>query len=504
MAELYSYELERHALCGILQDEKIFIEVESFITDRVFHNRLHSTIFLVAKECYFKNEVLDKVSIANKIKNLNSNYGEDDLDIFDYVENFFLEKIKFDAAVSACEEIRKFYDLRTFDDTLDNCKDKIRSSVNSKFSDIINECDAIYGGHTLSFDIDDGPVQAMSGMKELLMDKEPIMEDGIPTPYPIWNRYFGGFKGGHLYAIISRPKHGKSTWLNSTCYRAAKQRNIKTLILDTEMSTEDTMYRLASARTGVPLFYLSTGQYKNYPDMVQKVEKVWDSFKKDDFYYHYHVKNKTIDEIQSIIRRWYFKEVGKGNECIVGYDYVKLTGETYGKNKAEHQVVGEKIQSLKDIADELNIPIITAMQQNRDGATSNKDMFSIRDDNGTASLTDRITWLASFIGIYRRKTPDELTVDGEETGSHKLIPLDMRNLGKDGEDWDETIRRTVTVQNQNNRMVDRDIHMKNYISFKTERFRVEEVESLRDIVNRENEIRDRERGSDIDPSDIGL
>ena len=53
-------------------------------------------------------------------------------------------------------------------------------------------------------------------------------------------------------------------------------------------------------------------------------------------------------------------------------------------------------------------------------------------------------------------------------------------------------------------MVDRDIHMKNYISFKTERFRVEEVESLRDIVNRENEIRDRERGSDIDPSDIGL
>ena len=80
----------------------------------------------------------------------------------------------------------------------------------------------------------------------------------------------------------------------------------------------------------------------------------------------------------------------------------------------------------------------------------------------------------------------------------------MRNLGKDGEDWDETIRRTVTVQNQNNRMVDRDIHMKNYISFKTERFRVEEVESLRDIVNRENEIRDRERGSDIDPSDIGL
>ena len=72
MAELYSYELERHALCGILQDEKVFIEVESFITDRVFHNQLHGTIFLVAKQCYFKSEVFDKVSIATKIKNLNS------------------------------------------------------------------------------------------------------------------------------------------------------------------------------------------------------------------------------------------------------------------------------------------------------------------------------------------------------------------------------------------------------------------------------------------------
>ena len=41
------------------------------------------------------------------------------------------------------------------------------------------------------------------------------------------------------------------------------------------------------------------------------------------------------------------KHVGRGNKCIIAYDYVKLTGEKVSQNWAEHQAIGEKIDKLK-------------------------------------------------------------------------------------------------------------------------------------------------------------
>ena len=38
---------------------------------------------------------------------------------------------------------------------------------------------------------------------------------------------------------------------------------------------------------------------------------------------------------------------------------------------------------------------------------------------------------ASFVGIFRRKTNDEIAMDGEDYGTHKLLPIKTRYQGKD-------------------------------------------------------------------------
>lgn len=225
------------------------------------------------------------------------------------------------------------------------------------------------------------------------------------------------------------------------------------------MSTQEVMFRMASAKTGVSTWYLRTGQYKNSSELYEKVAQVWDEFEKDDFYYHYHVRNKTIEEIASIVRRWYYSEVGKGNPCVIAYDYVKLTGERLGSNVAEHQVIGAKIDALKRMAEEIKAPVITALQQNRSGDSFNKDIFSILDDSTTAALSDRINWFASLVAIFRKKTPDEREIDGEEFGSHKLIPVEIRSLGRASENWQDTMQRTI-IQNINGRRIETTKHFK--------------------------------------------
>ena len=72
-------------------------------------------------------------------------------------------------------------------------------------------------------------------------------------------------------------------------------------------------------------------------------------------YFHHHVRNKSIDEVCSIIRRWHLKEVGRGKDCIIAYDYVKLTGEKVSQNWAEHQAIGDKIQKLKNRESAINL-----------------------------------------------------------------------------------------------------------------------------------------------------
>ncbi len=51
----------------------------------------------------------------------------------------------------------------------------------------------------------------------------------------------------------------------------------------------------------------------------------------------------------------YMKYVGRGNKCVIAYDYVKLTGEKVDRNWAEHQAIGDKIDKLKRIAEELSV-----------------------------------------------------------------------------------------------------------------------------------------------------
>ena len=174
------------------------------------------------------------------------------------------------------------------------------------------------------------------------------------------------------------------------------------------------------------------------------------------------------------------KHVGRGNKCIIAYDYVKLTGEKVDKNWAEHQAIGDKIDKLKRISEELSAPVITAMQMNRSGENHNRSSGSLVDDSSAISLSDRLQWFASFVGIFRRKTIDEIALDGAEFGTHKLVPVKTRFQGRDAAGHQDLIRRPVTDetgQEQGHQMV------YNYLSFEVSNFLVQDRGSLQTIVD---------------------
>jgi len=489
---IFSLQVERHVLSGLLKHQDLFADIDIFLSENDFYNDVHSTIYTVFKNIKHKGGSVDKVLLAEKIKNLGISF-KDEINIFDYIDNLTFSQITEQATMEACKELIRLRVRREISQTADKLKDYVNKNSEDSLDEIIGKIDQIYNKKISSYSENDVPINIFDQVEDLIEEigNSPKDETGLITPYNEFNRMYGGLKNGNIYAIASRPGQGKSTWLNDICFKTSinPKNKTKTLILDTEMQTIDIQLRMVASLTDVPVWYLETGNWRKNEEMTRKVREAWAKVKNYE-YFHYHVGNKNIDQICSIIRRWYLSKVGRGNQAMIAYDYIKLTGEKVGQNWAEHQAIGEKIDKLKRISEEIHCPIVTAMQLNRTGENFNRNSSNVVDDSSVISLSDRLQWFASFVAIFRRKTVDEISLDGQAFGTHKLIPTKTRFQGKDAAGHQDLIRRLDSGG--------KEIWAQNYLNYQVTNFNIEERGSLRDVAQHQ---REQYQLNDTNPND---
>lgn len=492
---IYSNQVESHVLGGLLKHPDVLPEVDSFVNAADFYNDVHQTIYCILRESILNKEKIDKVLVATKISNLGIS-SKDDIDIYDYINTLNITSITRVAVTDACKELVKIRIRRELSETADRIKKHVTKASNEDLDSIISTADAIYSEKISSYSFEDDPENVFDDLEYKIEERgnNPTEDTGLATTFDEFNRLYGGLRDGNIYAIVSRPAQGKTTFINELCLGAAMKNDVPVLVLDTEMTTEEIQFRMAAAKTGVPLWFLETGKWRNSKEMVEKVKEYFQDLTTHQ-YFHYHVKNKTIDEVCALIRRWHMKYVGRGNRCVIAYDYVKLTGERVDRNWAEHQAIGEKIDKLKRIAEEIKAPLITAMQMNRSGESFNRFSNNLVDDSSAISLSDRLQWFATFVAIFRRKTADERASDGDQFGTHKLIPLKTRFQGRDAAGHQDLLRRTLTDPRsgqQSEKLVN------NFLNFQVENFLVREEGSLEDIIRHEQQSFDIQNSPDAE------
>jgi replicative DNA helicase len=478
MESIYSIKIERHVLGGLINNPKFFPDIERYISEKDFINEVHQTIFCVLRNAIIKNESVDTVVIAEKIKNIGISF-KDDINIYDYLDSIAFTSINIKGLMEAAQELAKLTVRRNLYHKCDDIKKFIKENGEKGIDEIVSTVDNLYGDEIKDIETaEQEPELLLNDIESLVEERgeNPCEESGFATPYPEFNRMYGGLRNGNLYAVVARPGQGKSTFIADLCRKIAEKGKVKALLLDTEMDTEDVKFRIASALSGVSLWHLETGKWRSNPELIEKVRAAFKEINNCELY-HYPVGNKNIDQLCSFVRRWAMTHVGRGNPFVLGYDYIKLTGEKVGNNWAEYQAIGDKVDKLKKLAEELNCPIVTAIQANRSGENFNRRGGAVLDDSSAIAQSDRLQWFASYVGIFRRKTVDELANDGEEFGTHKLITLKTRFQGKDAAGHHDLVRRTD--ENGNVRFEN------NFLNFTVRNFNVEESGSAADIAARE-------------------
>lgn len=486
-------EVERLVLRGALKNPDVFADLEVILKDDDFVTDLNKVVYSVVRKFKNDGDPIEATIIANYINSLNITFEDvqEDIDLFEYIKSLFFGNADEKSTIKAAQEL-VFMRIRREDlDRLSKARKYVKGSGGVGFNDYVTEVDRILNETVYAYDSDKTPKAMFEGVEarnEERGEQEDKSNAGLKTPFSEYDAYFSGLEEKQIYTIVARPEQGKSTIMAWMGLMTGYINRVPVLFLDTELEHDEVQDRFTAALTGISYGEgIKLGRWRNDEASIDKMRSFYveaeDKYK--DFY-HLHVGNMSIDEICSIIRRWHYKHVGRGNKCLIIYDYLKLTGEKTSYNWAEHQLIGEKTDKLKRIAVELNCPVLTAAQMNRSGVGD-------VDDTTVVSQSDRILWFASNVYIFRRKSDDELALDGPDRGTHLLKNIKTRIQGPKAFGHRNRFMRPMPPDGERQ-------PVKFYVNFEVDNFAVSERGTVIDCIR---EAEGRFEDTDFNPHDDG-
>jgi len=401
-----------------------------------------------------------------------------------------LRKVPEGNILKTAKELKKYSIRREILESSQEIAKKMKNiSPESSYREIIELADNVYNSRINLYEIgNDTPENIYEEMEALVEERgnNPVTEFGMMGPHEKINDIYGSLlRAGNITVIVARSGVGKTQFCMDYSTKVSLKYDVPVLHFDNgEMSKEELIMRQCASLSGVPMHLLESGKWRKAgQDIVDKVRSVWPKISKLKFYY-YNVGGMDVDSMVNTLKRFYYAKVGRGNQMVFSFDYIKTTSESNG-NKSEWQVVGEMVDKFKkcvqkEILHDGNpmIPMITSVQSNRYGITNNRNSQNVVDDESIVSLSDRITQFCSHMFILRSKTGDEVESEGERFGTHKLINVKARHLGSDIAGAVEPVSIGDTLR-------------KNAINLNFNNFNITERGDLRDIarvLNGEEEL----------------
>lgn len=480
---LYNYEIEQHFLAGLYQYPDLYFEVSDFISEKDFYSEyslVNTTIFSFFKRSLEQGEAIDAVLISEKIKSLNIKF-EDGIEPLEYIHSLGLRKVSKKSILTSSKELKKLTVRR---EIVDVGKDLVKSMQDSKdlsYQELVDVSDKIYNGKIDLYESSSGgPQNIYDTMEEIIEERgnNPLDNFGLEGPHQRLHEIYGSLlRPGNISVIVARSGIGKTQFCMDFCTKVSSiNDHVPILHFDNgEMSYEELTMRQCAALSGVPLNLLETGRWRQAGDtIINKVRSTWKKLKDMKFFY-YNCGGMSVDEMINVVKRFYYSQVGRGNQMILSFDYIKTTFQQ-SSNKSEWQVVGEMVDRFKKLIQkeivvdgEPLISMITSVQMNRIGTSRNRAPENIVEDETVVSLSDRITQFCSHMFILRSKEPAEIA-EHFNFGTHKLVNIKSRHLGQDPLGAIEPVR-----------MADGSLRH-NFINLDFNNFNITERGDLRDLV----------------------
>lgn len=456
---------ERAVLAGLCQHgQVVYTDIVELLVPECFTEILNQNIFKCVQEILKATNSVDYPTLIVKAKELGINSLEDKIHQ-EYITSLFNFKVQPDTIKLNSASLRKLLFVRNAQNIVKDIYYKLGGfSGSEKMSDILNALEEpIFDfSTTLSNGSDEDKTKLLCA--EILSYIEHVTQNkvetiGIPSPWARYNDAIGGGRRrGGVYLTASRPKCGKSTLALNDAIHVSKRLNIPVLYLDTEMTEQGQYPRLLARLSGIPINNVEKGMLRE----VEKDKLIQIGREIQNVPLHYRkIAGKPFSEIVSIIRNFIVQHVGMTNgvtnNCLIIYDYFKLMDAATLSDMQEYQAMGFQIQELTNMCIKYDVPCSAYVQLNRDGIT--------KDTSDAVSQSDRLVWLCSSLAMLKRKSSEEMSLDGFTNGNCKLIVCAEQRYGPGLDDNDY-----INVMIQRDKCIVDEVCLKSQISKQNQGF----------------------------------
>jgi replicative DNA helicase len=242
---------------------------------------------------------------------------------------------------------------------------------------------------------------------------------GVPTGLIELDKILGGYMGGDLTYVAARPGEGKTGYL-ITAFRAALQAQKHPAFFSLEMGDLSIGQRLIAQQFNMDTYKIRRGRVDDWEAFRNATEWL-NELERDD---RYHINEKpgvNTAYIHTVCKRL----KSRGLLDIVFVDYVQLMS---AKGENRHQQISLISRGLKELALDLNVPVVSAAQLRRDAEQKQPKLSDLKESGSLEQDADVV------IFIWRESEPvPNVDIDlSVKMGVAKHRNGPIRNLVRNG------------------------------------------------------------------------
>lgn len=244
---------------------------------------------------------------------------------------------------------------------------------------------------------------------------------GVPSGFKALDDKLSGFQKSDLIILAARPSMGKTSLALDIARMAAVNHNIPVGIFSLEMSAQQLVQRMLSAESRIDAWKLRTGKNLHMDDLAVNLRDAMDKLSKAPIYIDDQPGNNIL-KMRAIARR--LKSEKSLGLIIVDYLQLMTPVQSLNSDNVVQQVT-EISRGLKNLARDLDVPVIALSQLNRavESRGGKPRLSDLRDSGSIEQDADVVMF------IHREK--DE---SGEQARSREAtILIEKHRNGPTGE-----------------------------------------------------------------------
>lgn len=348
-------EAEKSVLGSILLDKDALIEVSGWLLPEHFYDDRHSAIYQNILELFESGLPIDLVTVSDKLKKkkILSKLGG---------RAYLTELASFvPTSAHAVEYANIVRETATRRGLISSSSEITKLA----FDEAIALPEVVDRSETLLFNVAQAGIKTnFVHIKDLLKDAyerathatESDDYSGISTGFKELDILLGGFQKSDLIVLAARPSVGKTSLALDMMRHAALVEKKNVAFFSLEMSNMQIMDRLLGMQSGIPFWEIRTNKLTE--EKVIKLANTMGELADANIFVD-DTAGQHINQIRTKARRLALEH----GVDIIFVDYLQLM---HGNSKESRTLeVGEVSQGLKNLAKELNVPVVALSQLSR-------------------------------------------------------------------------------------------------------------------------------------------